>query len=38
MGRQIKQNVFLFVCFFKKNSLAPKMNTVGKYVLIKDEI
>ena len=31
MGRQIKQNVFLF--FFFKHSWFPKKNTVGKYVL-----
>ena len=36
MGRQIKRNMFLF--FYSKHSWSPKINTAGKYVLIKEEI
>ena len=36
IGRQIKQNVVLF--FFSKHLWSRKMNTVDKYVLIKEEI
>ena len=36
IGRQIRRKVILF--FFPKHSWSSKINTVGKYVLIKEEI
>ena len=36
VGKQIKRNAFVF--FFDKHSWAPKINPIGKYVLIKKEI